>query len=274
MVYRRAKDVQYLAARALGMGARRVGWTRVEWDCHGNCSNPYLTEHVGRVERALGERSALVDRASGLNRPMTVAITTRCRRCKECKRVKSNLWRHRAGVEITTHPRTWFGTITLRPAEGYRFKLRSARAFGVGYDELDDERKFSLLDAEVFREVTKMVKRIRAAHGGRIRFMCVTERHKSGEPHFHMLVHQVGETPPLTHKQLEGHWPYGFTKWKLAKIEAAAYCAKYVSKAQGARVRASLGYGEQSDGEALEKWEPRKGGNMTTKKGRTLLNEV
>lgn len=244
MPKRYARDVHWLARRALAAGATRSGFTLVEWDLAGNCEQPYITEHMGRPER-VRQKEIIVDDLSGSNRPLTVEIATRCRKCASCLRVRRNLWTHRAEAETKLRPRTWMGTITLRPEALYRLDILSAREFGVGYDELSKDRKFRLLDACVFREIAKMLKRIRASYKGRIRFMCVTEQHKSGNPHWHLLVHQCDLFPDLTYRLLEGQWHLGFTKWKLVTdVAQARYVAKYCSKSNVARVRASLRYGE------------------------------
>lgn len=72
----------------------------------------------------------------------------------------------------------------------------------------------------------------------------VAERHKSGLPHYHALVHEVHQLYPVTYRILTDAWDYGHIHAKLVQGPAAArYCAKYLSKSAEARVRASGAYG-------------------------------
>lgn len=113
-------------------------------------------------------------------------------------------------------------------------------------------------------EVCKFLKRVRKGgkylvnRGGaelreetqapsQIRYMIAVERHKSGEPHFHLLVHETNPAVPITGKWLEHQWWHGFSKMKLAEKTHAWYVAKYMAKegsSVGLRVRASRKYGE------------------------------
>ena len=251
--FRDIRDVRRLAARALANGGRQTGAATVEWNLAGNCERPYGTVHRGRPE---------VDRPYHMHDKgvQYVEILTRCRNCEPCRKVRRNLWSYRASAETQAWPRTWFGTLTLRPEAHWRF-LTEARAKGDagGTDidtEVSPEEAFRRYEARVWREVDLMLKRIRQARvdagEGNIRYLCVTERHKSGVAHYHLLVHQVGEMP-LKHTALEGGWPHGFTKWRLVKHMAEArYVAKYLAKDAVARVRASQSYGEAFESFALE----------------------
>ena len=62
-------------------------------------------------------------------------------------------------------------------------------------------------------------------------------------PHYHLLIHEVEGT--LTKAVLQAAWSYGFSQAKLADPKTAIYVCKYLTKGEGARVRASLGYGRR-----------------------------
>jgi hypothetical protein len=79
-----------------------------------------------------------------------------------------------------------------------------------------------------------------------LRFCLVVERHKSGDPHVHLLVHE--RDTAIRHKVLTSAWTWGFSKFNLVaegeKTKMAWYVAKYLSKESGAVIRASLRYGK------------------------------
>lgn len=159
------------------------------------------------------------------------------------------MWAARAMHEIRNSRRTWFGTLTVRPEEQYRFLLQALAERAERSSDttgLSDEDEFALRVKEAGKAVTLALKRLRKELrvAGSIRYLLTAEPHKSGLPHFHMLVHESAEIP-IKHAQLEAVWPHGFTKWKLldADMKAAWYVVKYLNKASNARVRASLRYG-------------------------------
>lgn len=161
--------------------------------------------------------------------------------------------------ELRHGVRTWYGTLTLRPVEQYRV-LVQARAYtearGVAWQSLSDDERFALRASFALKEVTKYVKRIRKrAFGARgiapMAWVCVTERHKSGLPHFHMLVHER-ELRPITHRILSEAWGLGFEKWRLVRTDetpqaVAWYLCKYLTKDFSTRVRNSEKYGVQRE---------------------------
>ena len=159
------------------------------------------------------------------------------------------MWAARAMHEVRNSRRTWFGTLTVRPEDQYRFLVsalaqRAARASDT--TGLSDEEEFALRVKEAGKAITLALKRLRKELGvsGSIRYLLTAEPHKTGMPHFHMLLHESSDIP-VRYAQLEGLWPHGFTKWKLLDDDprAAWYVVKYLSKANNARVRASLRYG-------------------------------
>lgn len=211
-----------------------------EWDVHyaGNCERPM------RLKR------------SANNGACFATMHVRCRTCKPC--LKANMWRWLRSMEahiLDGHAkgqRTWFGTLTLRP-EAQQDTLRTAweiwmaNATGSGVPEWWDDPKcdlrFAFHRAVLVEELKKYWKRLRKA-GCRMKYIVVFERHKSGYPHMHFLLHEVGE--PITKATMQRHWTHGFTQVKLVRAEhsrkAAYYVSKYLSKSKQARQIASLRY--------------------------------
>ena len=161
------------------------------------------------------------------------------------------MWIARAMHEVRAARRTWFGTFTLRPEAHYEMQCRAiakASARSVASKDLSDEELLVLQTNEVASEMTKYLKRVRksVALSGALRYLMVRENHKSGLPHYHMLLHESADIP-IKHKVLVDCWPHGFTKFKLVGEDerAAFYVVKYLGKADGGRVRASIRYGRR-----------------------------
>ena len=235
-------DVRALASRALAHGGTQLSPLQVVWPMAYDCENPYTTEVWGVSSRPKDGTPIVV---RGVH--MSVLMETRCRKCAACITARRRLWQMRAEAETRLWPRTWFGTITLRPEDHYLMELRASsekRKRAVPWDELSEAEQFAAIDREVYKQLTLMWKRIRASYGHEMRFLCVTERHASGLPHYHALVHQCVIGEPLKYSHLEGQWPHGFTKWRLVKsAREASYVCKYLNKSAAARVRASQAYG-------------------------------
>lgn len=157
------------------------------------------------------------------------------------------LWSERAKAEVRNAARTWFGTLTFRPEVHVRF-INLARqrlaVQGVDFDSLPFGEQFSELHRQAGGEITKYVKRLRKECVDPFRMICVAEHHKSGLPHYHLLIHELTEGS-VKHSALSSQWQLGFEKWRLiTDLNQAGYVCKYLSKASVARVRASAGYGE------------------------------
>lgn len=138
------------------------------------------------------------------------------------------------------------GTLTLSPEAHHLMLCRARQRWSArGNGDLDKEGPediFAQRHHAIGVEITKFAKRVREKHKGVIRLLCVLEAHKSGLPHYHMLIHQCdGEL--LRYDDLQTQWGWGFSKWKLCDPAAASYVCKYLTKSSLARVRASLGYG-------------------------------
>ena len=116
----------------------------------------------------------------------------------------------------------------------------------VDFDALSNDKQFQARHQAIGPELTKFLKRVRKESAAMLRYCLVAEAHKSGLPHYHLVVHETGGEP-VRHKTLQGQWKLGYSNWKLVDIndsgKTAAYVAKYLSKSALARVRASKHYG-------------------------------
>lgn len=230
-------QVRALMHLALRSGGVRESLTSVSWDVSGNCSDPKAS---AREARPMQGRE---NPGTGL----AVYMTVRCRRCDNCRAKRRIVWTQRAKAETQAASRTWFGTLTLRPEDQYRF-LTLARAKADArierYEGLPYWQQFTLRHDAISPELTKYLKRVRAESDAALRYLLVAEAHKSGAPHYHMLVHESDPLRQVKHRTLSAQWTLGFTKWKLVTDNrTAGYLCKYLSKSNAARVRASLGYG-------------------------------
>lgn len=244
-----------------------------DWDVSGDCSSPHPVEIFARPEAKLQEwldfSSVWPDSKPFLWRdqyappggrheisvtpetqhPLMLVMQTRCRKCDKCRRYRARLWAARARQEIALSKRTWFGTLTLAPSERMRVLnicRRNAHADGDDYEALPYKDQYLRQVAQISPEVTKMLKRLRKQSA--FRYFFVTEAHKDGAPHFHILLHEQDDMRPLRYAQLSANWRLGFSRFKLVDDgkQAAQYCAKYISKDATSRVRASLRYGRST----------------------------
>lgn len=237
---RRHDDLDFLralAARALREGGRSISPVAVEWDISGNCSDPYTTNRVARRAEGNGPGVQYLD------------IITRCRKCENCRTAKQRLWTARARAEITMAPRTWFGTLTLSPEAQYYFLAiaRQVADEAIGkYEDATPEQQFMRRCWAISPDITKWLKRVRKESGSELRFLLVAEAHKSGEPHYHCLIHETDFAQPVRKRTLQTQWKLGFSQWKLVTdLGGARYVTKYINKGSLARVRASIRYGQQ-----------------------------
>jgi len=126
-------------------------------------------------------------------------------------------------------------------------RLRLA-AKGVDFGKLPDEQKFVQRCREIQRELKNYWLRVEYHSKANIRYMRVGERHKSGLPHFHAVVHEASSDWPVRARVLEEQWPLGFVSCKLVAQgegnDATSYVAKYLAKEALVRVGASPGYGD------------------------------
>lgn len=236
-----------LFQKALFAGATRRSISHLAWDISGNCHSPYVTELTGRPEAEQGQRYVAI--LAGKKMSLHLDISTRCRKCPACAAARSNLWRYRVKSELQASARSWFGTLTMSPDAHYRVMCAASHKRATGgtrWADLTETERFADVASASLKEVTRYIKRLRKQSKVPLRYIVVTEKHKSGLPHFHMLVHEV-ELKPITHKILSTQWKMGFEKWRLVPIESthhARYVTKYISKDALTRIRASQHYGQ------------------------------
>lgn len=222
--------------------AQQAG-VRSPLDVSRKCENPVLVNIDGAPDEARV-------RLGAPDRKVFAELLAPCRRCPACLSKRRQMWGARGAAETAMSLRTWFGTLTARPEVQLYWLAtarRVARVQGLGdYDALPSADQFRLLVKQSGRELTLWLKRVRKESGVPLRYFAVAEQHRSGLPHWHILVHEVG--PPVGKRLLEGHWRSGFSQWRLVKAsdpKAAFYCAKYLAKSAESRVRASASYGHQ-----------------------------
>lgn len=240
----RVRDVQVKALQAGGQVRPLLDYPHsrtVEWDVARDCLNPAFVVLHGRPENA-----QVVTRT---NPSRFVEMWVACRKCERCLRRRSAMWRLRAQAEWRLAARTWLATMTLRP-DAYVQCLSLARRRldrgGTDFDGLTPHDQFCALENEGYSNVQLWLKRLRKNTGSPIKYLSVSERHKSGVPHWHLLIHEQSEDKPIRHKDLSGSWQLGFDDYRLvADAKAAAYVSKYLSKTFSARVRASARYGRE-----------------------------
>ena len=254
--YRSLDSVRRLAADALAYGAHRPSLGLIEWDVGAYCDEPVTVEVIGR---GYGSRGFNVNPGT-----LTVIMTgLPCRKCVRCLRVRRAQWSDRAMKEIASAERTWFCTFTLKPEVHHAtFMDQMARKTSKGWldSDFDDaQREFLTRCHGGLDLVTKFWKNLRKPQAGeepiRIKYLVTCERHKSGLPHFHALIHERAGS--CTYRRIESRWTrYGFMKANLVhevgERKAARYVTKYVAKDMlGLRIHASLRYGLPSSPDDL-----------------------
>lgn len=246
----------------------RTGARKASRHVAGDCRQPVSVAVWSRTSGEWARRKERVHMAE-------VTLETRCRKCDKCKAYRGRVWRQRAIEETQRAERTWFGTITARPDEQYRAETRARLAYGQNWEGLTKEAQFSAIAREHGKHLTLWLKRVRA-NGGMsaaqrlarrrelddagspkvidpvaFRYLITCEVHNGsntapemrGRPHFHCLIHEQAGFP-LRKDGLQEPWIWGFTNFKLVKsLQGAMYVAKYLSKADEVRVRASENYG-------------------------------
>lgn len=267
------RDVRRTAAKALTQGAQVVRRSTVEWKVSGNCTEPVMVTLTGRPGRKPGApvwrysadqfassdprfwatalplaKTQVVRDAA--NNPIWMDIEARCRKCPACLRARARMWTERAIAELRAASRSWMGSLTLSADQQHLMMCRASTRLkngAVRWSSLTEDEQLAERHREISREITLWIKRVRKRSCARLRFFIVMERHKSGLPHYHLLVHEGAV--PVGKRVLQEEWPLGFSNFKLVEMESGAqsrtarYVAKYLTKANEARVRASVGYG-------------------------------
>lgn len=236
MKWHRPDTLRRLAMRGLTANARLKGPTWAEWDISGKCERPVPIDLYARHER---------DR--GFTPGYTMEMHVRCRQCVGCLKYRAYIWRRRATDETGWASRTWFSTFTASPVEHHHALSRARHKIalqGLDFDALGEQDRFSTLVSAYGDEITRYLKRVRRQSNAKLRYLWVTESHKSGWPHFHALIHEVSSERPCRHKILQDEWKLGFSSHKLVSgHQEASYVTKYLAKSSLARVRASIDYG-------------------------------
>lgn len=243
-----------LFLRALHGGARRTSLSHARWDISGRCRNGYEREIFSRPPPPGSDPWRPEGRFhlfNGGKMTMSITLITPCRKCDMCRKARSFLWQVRTIQELKAAPRTWFGTLTMSPVAQFRMLSQArheAHTRAIKWEELSYDERFRRVANTSLKEVTKYIKRVRKNSGVPLRYICVTEQHKTGLPHFHLLIHEV-ELRPVTHKILSQAWVLGFEKWRLVDLSiepkrSARYICKYLTKDALTRIRASQHYGQ------------------------------
>lgn len=201
------------------------------------CERPYILPAIGLPGYLEPDRSKL-----------PLEVSTRCRKCPGCLEHRRRLWTARAVDEVKASSRTWFGTLTVRPEDRFRLRMIADVECHTRRQEplssQSDAEQFKLSCGPLHAEATKFLKRIRAESCARLRYLLVTEKHKSGDAHLHILLHEQDVAIPKA--LLERQWRLGFSHWRLCDRDekAAVYACKYLAKEALTRVRASARYGQ------------------------------
>lgn len=230
-----ASDAGHLAD--LGATMHRPG--QFTLDVSRDCSNPrhvevsYTDQHRSKFRTWRGN----------------VEYTVACRQCPNCLSRRRRHWQARIVKELRQADRSWFGTLTVEPEKQHLAMLRAERDSlrrGVPWRELNEQQRFVAVVKAIAPELTLWIKRVRKNSGAHIRYCLVAESHKSGLPHFHVVIHH--RVVPVRYKTLREAWSLGFSDFKLVdeNHNVARYLAKYLAKALGSRVRASARYGKNN----------------------------
>ena len=179
-----------------------------------------------------------VIRAGSGDRPLEVTAFRPCRRCEKCLQFRQMVWRDRALNEIANANRTWMVTLTFDPVHlaGLIYEAQEMRG--------PPERA---LDRAAYGHVQKYFKRLRQAALTRFRYLAVFEEgEKTGRPHYHVLLHEVGR--PISKRTLEDQWRSNVHCRLVASGRgSASYVTKYATKSLAVRLRASARYGQKQN---------------------------
>lgn len=246
-----SRAVITLIKRSLNRGQQPQRLQNSLWlrTCCGNCTDPVRLVHRGRVLQ-----KGPISREGEIQ--MEYVVVAPCRQCKNCRARRAAHWRRRAATECAAtearNARTWRVTLTCSPENHVKLFARGRKkqlSRGNEVFELGPDAEFKLRADTLYEEVAAFLKRVRKESAAPIRFMAVMERHETGLPHVHLLVHEQDASRPVRKKLLQGQWTLGFSACKLADSpRAAEYATKYISKEIGTKVRASLRYGDVSSG--------------------------
>lgn len=236
---------------------------------HGDCEEPKRIELRGQGSLELKHLESMKDpfvdwvgRREGekfprflpglearADKPMmtTVVISVRCRKCPRCLSQKRRQWTAKAIAEVRQASRTWFVTLTVgrdRRLWATMAAMKATfRARNEEWDCVSPVDRTRAIAKVIHPEITRWLKRVRKQSSAPLRYLLVAEAHKDGFPHFHLLVHEMGQ--PCGERVLRRQWKWGFAQAVLLDApENAGYVCKYISKCPQTRVRASARYGQ------------------------------
>lgn len=231
--------VEGLARQALRRGELIPGPMGGRWDISGPCENPVWVEYAGLGQVSDGGSINLRTHRN------YVDMVVRCRECPNCLRWRAWQWTQRSMAEVRSSCRTWLVTLTLSPAEHFRMQCIAAARL-PNFGQASASQQFGARHVACSVELTKWLKRVRKNSGAKLTYLLVAERHKSGLPHYHALIHEKTPDRPVTYRQICSAWTLGFTNAKLVDgTKPSHYVCKYLAKDASARVRASQSYGLQ-----------------------------
>lgn len=226
-------------SRAMFGGGTRTTTGTVEHDVAGDCLAPIPREIFGTQSKDL--LKTLAGQYDHIPANTTIRHV-RCRKCINCRRAHARHWAARCSQEISLSPRTWFCTLTM---------------------SVENHLLFEYSNRDKGKAVTDMFKRIRKGNKKagllpkKFRYCLVSEKHKSGFPHWHFFLHENQEgdftSRLLSGNQKEGlrpaYWPYGFCHSRVVDptLNSAWYVCKYITKDAQNRMRASQKYGKALD---------------------------
>lgn len=258
------KQFDYYARKAYEAGGRLVDTNVIDWDCSNGCQSPSHFTMTFRERRSERDTNGYIGRYVDWsntrqcpehipnmfdNTPKVggivkwIDIHVPCRKCEVCLKKRANLWYFRAKTEIQMSVRTWLLTLTLSPDWHYYCECQAVKKYGYWSNtELGRlEQRHNIISAEI----TRYLKRVRKEAGVTLRFLLVLECHKSGLPHYHLLIHEPCIDECVRKRTLQSQWKWGFSDARLVDTcHAGAYVAKYLNKSILARVRASIDYGD------------------------------
>lgn len=261
-----------LATKALLSGGELVAPGEFEWDCSGDCNQPHIVfrhevaeDFFGAVKREAAMRRSINAIAKSLNdaglapdsvvvrkKPrrlgIRVTVQVRCRECPNCLEARRRLWRRRTVAEWEASARSWWGTLTLRPAAHDYYKRRAQQEQDIRanpFEGLDASGQFLARHRQIGVELTLWLKRVRKNSKANFRYIIVSEAHESGLPHYHFMLSESSEDEgKVKYDIMRNAWRAGFVKINLVQDKrAAGYVCKYLGKSLLARVRASKHYG-------------------------------
>ena len=269
-----ASDVRRRGFEAFGKpNFRQKSVTFWQHDVAGQCKDPRVVRLNGRPTKAVTYKGVtLGESVSESGVPSHGERTVRCRVCGPCLRYRRAKWTDVALAEIESASRVWFVTLTVGPREwqlasmAVRRDLEGKHPAGEWPDWQDWQRAkmFRLWSQHLYKEVQSWFMRLRRGgwfcrtrrlddgsfldewsfqeRGARFRYVCVAEPHKTGIPHFHLLLCEQEE--PLRKAFLESRWWIGHSAAKLVPAgrenrHVAGYVCKYLSKELSSRVWAS-----------------------------------